>query len=67
MAEQEIRVFAKNYPEIFGWLPELEEETPLVTVLVREKNKNIPPSYFSEFLKKDVCIVQEVSVPIIPY
>ncbi|AEA06914.1 hypothetical protein LAU_0058 [Lausannevirus] len=67
MAEQEIRIFVRKYPEIFGWYSELEGKNPLVTVMVPEKDKNIPPSYFSETLKKDVRVVQEVSAPIIPY
>lgn len=67
MSEKEFRDFAKNHPEIFGWLPELEEETPSVTVLVKKKSRNIPKRYFFTSLEKYVNIKQEVSTPIIPY
>ncbi|AMQ10658.1 hypothetical protein [Brazilian marseillevirus] len=67
MAEKELRDFVRQYKEVFGYLPELEQESPLVTLLVKEKNKQIPNKYFSRVLQKDVSVLQEVSAPIIPY
>ncbi|AHA46178.1 hypothetical protein ISTM_280 [Insectomime virus] len=67
MSEKELRDFVRQFKEVFGWLPELEEDPPLVTLLVKERNREIPKTYFSQALQKEVSVFQEVSIPVIPY